>query len=105
MNKLKQRLIGKKLEQELSIKNGVVKVDEVACEGCGGCVEECPFDAINMKVLSDQEVKALPFKGRIKVMLKGKEKAIINQDLCTACGLCMKVCPEFAIHKTTNQTA
>lgn len=58
-----------------------------------------------MKALADQEVKALPIKGRIKVMIKGKNKAIINQDLCTACGICMKNCHEFAIHKTAKKTA
>ena len=31
----KQRLITKKLEQELSIKNGIVTIDETSCDGCG----------------------------------------------------------------------
>ena len=88
-----------KLEKELSIKDGVVSVDEVSCDGCGSCVDTCPHLAIQIKTLSKEEVKKLPFKGRLKVMIKGSEKATINQDLCTACGLCMKQCHEFAIHK------
>lgn len=99
MNKFKQRMIAGKLKEELSIKNGIVSVDEVSCDGCGDCIELCPFSAIDMKTLNDKEVKKLPFKGRLKVMIKGSEKAVINQDLCTACGICMKGCHEFAIHK------
>ena len=99
MKNFKQRMIAKKLEQELSIKNGIVTIDEISCDGCGDCVEICPFSAIDMKTLNDKDIRKLPFKGRIKVMIKGRNKAIINQDLCTACGLCMKQCHEFAIHK------
>lgn len=93
-------MIAGKLEQELKIKNGIVRVDEVSCDGCGGCVETCPQSAIQIKVLSDAEVQKLPFKGRVKVKVKGNSKAFINFDLCTACGLCMRQCHEFAIHKT-----
>ena len=99
MKNFKQKMIAKKLEQELSIKGGIVTVDEISCDGCGDCVETCPFDAIDLIILSDKAVKDLPFKGRLKVMVKGSEKALIKQDLCTACGLCMKNCHEFAIHK------
>lgn len=99
MANFKQRMIAKKLEQELSIKNGVVTVDESSCDACGACVDTCPHSAIEIVTLSNEQVKNLSFKGRIKVMIKGNEKAFINQDLCTACGLCMKQCHEFAIHK------
>jgi len=105
MKKLKQRIIDKKLKEELSIKNGIVTIDEISCDGCGDCVEKCPFDAISIKTFNDKEVKTLPFKGRLKVMIKGNNKAIIHQDLCTACGICMKNCHEFAIHKVKRKTA
>ncbi len=98
----KQRMIAGKLKEELSIKGGIVLVDEISCDGCGDCVDACPFSAIDMKVLIDSEVKELPFKGRLKVRFKGPNKAIINQDLCTKCGICMKECHEFAIHKTNK---
>lgn len=99
MANIKQRIVAKKLKQELSIKNGIVVIDETSCDGCGDCVEKCPHEAIHIKTLSDKEVKKLSFKGRLKVMIKGKNKAIINPDSCTTCGLCMKHCHEFAIHK------
>lgn len=99
MKNFKQKMIAKKLEQELSIEDGIVSIDEIACDGCGDCIEVCPFSAIDMLILTKDDVKNLPFKGRLKVKVKGNKKAFINQDLCTACGLCMKECHEFAIHK------
>jgi len=101
----KQKIIAKRLKQELSIKNGIVTVDEISCDGCGVCVNVCPFSAIDMKTLNDKEVRELPFKGRLKVLFNGSDKAFVNQGLCTSCGLCMKKCHEFAIHKATQKTA
>ena len=95
----KQRIIAKKLEQELAIKDGVVVVDESSCDGCGNCVVTCPHSAIEIVTLNDDQVQKLSFKGRLKVKVKGAEKAYIDQNICTACGKCMKQCHEFAIHK------
>ena len=99
MSNFKKRIISKKLEQELRLEGGVVVVDESSCDGCGNCVDACPQWAIYMKILSEEEIKNLSFKGRLKVKIKGSSKAYINADLCIACGLCMKQCHEFAIHK------
>ena len=99
MNQFKQRIIRKKTEQELRIKNGKIVIDKVSCDGCGTCVEACPHSALALKTLSDEDVKNLPFKGRLKVKIKGNQKAFVNYDLCTTCGLCLKQCHEFAVHK------
>lgn len=99
---LKQHIIKKRLEQELCLKDAVVIVDESECDGCGSCVDICPHTAIHIKTLTKDEIKILSFNGRLKVKLKGSNKAYINPDLCTACGLCMKQCHEFAIHKVKN---
>ena len=99
MRNLKQKIHSKKLEQELSIKGGVMLVDTTSCDGCGNCIDSCPHSAISTVTLSNEQVKDLPFKGRLKVRLKGANKAFIHPGLCTACGRCMKQCHEFAIHK------
>ena len=99
----KQNFIAKKLEQELKIKNGIVSVDKNSCDGCGSCIAICPQSAIQMIILSNEDVKQMPFKGRLKVKIKGNNKAYIDEDLCTNCGLCMKQCHEFAIHKTIRK--
>lgn len=99
MKNLKQRIIAKKVEQELSLKDGIIVVDKTSCDGCGNCIETCPQSAIELIELSDKEVKKLSFKGRLKVKIKGANKANINPDRCITCGLCMQQCHEFAIHK------
>ena len=78
-------------------------VDESSCDGCGQCIDACPQSAKNMITLSADDVKSLSFKGRLKVRIKGNQKATINSDVFTSCGLCMKQCHEYAIHKVENQ--
>ncbi len=96
-------MFAKKIEHELSIKDGVMLVDETSCDGCGSCIYVCPQSAIHVKTLTIEELKKLSFKGWIKVKIKGNKKAFINRDLCTNCGLCMKECHEFAIHRVKQE--
>jgi len=99
MKGLKQKIIQKKIIQELKIKEGIVEIDKSSCDGCKQCLNVCPHSAITIINLSKEEVKKLSLKGRLKVKIKGNNKASINQEICTACGLCIKQCHEFAIHK------
>jgi len=54
------------------------------CLGFGDCETECEFDAIQMTQLG------LP---------------VVNEDLCTACGDCVDVCPKdlFELHPVSHQ--
>lgn len=76
MANLKKRIIAKKLKEELSVKDGLIIVDENSCDGCGDCIHTCPHDSISMKELSKGEVKNLSFKGRLKVRFKGNKKLL-----------------------------
>ena len=54
-----------------------LKIVEVLCKACGGCVKVCPTDAIN-----------------------GGEKKVpanINQDKCIICRACLEVCKFNAV--------
>jgi electron transfer flavoprotein alpha subunit len=49
-------------------------IDKELCTGCGSCVEECPFEALELV----------------------DDAAQVNEK-CTLCGTCVDVCPEGAI--------
>lgn len=55
----------------------VVNLDN--CNGCGRCVEDCPFSAISMQPRSDG--KAFD------------TEAVVNVDHCMSCGICAGACP------------
>ena len=68
------------------------------CEGKGDCVEVCPYDVFEIRGLTGEERKTLSIVGHIKTIVHGTKKAFItNPELCMACGLCVRACPERAI--------
>jgi Pyruvate/2-oxoacid:ferredoxin oxidoreductase delta subunit len=63
----------------------VAVVDEDLCEGCGLCVEPCPFAAIDS------------FRG------SGRAVSRIDKQRCFGCGLCRNVCGPGAIKLARRQ--
>jgi len=55
----------------------VVHLDE--CNGCGLCVEDCPFDAISFQARTDGA--------------KYEREVTVHAHLCAACGICEGSCP------------
>lgn len=54
----------------------MIKIDKSKCEGCGNCVDVCPFDAIEIK----------------------DGKAVVKDpDKCMKCKACVFACPNNAI--------
>ena len=77
---------------------GEICINTSSSDGCGKCVFICSNKVISLKDLSDSEIAELPFKGRVKVIFKGKRKAYVqNIDACISCRLCEKNCHESAI--------
>ncbi|HDN18045.1 MAG TPA: 4Fe-4S dicluster domain-containing protein [Candidatus Bathyarchaeota archaeon] len=62
--------------------NGVIRVDNDKCDGCGWCVEACEFGAIMIH----------PELGKAYVC-----------DLCDGDPQCVKWCPEEALELTTEE--
>lgn len=56
-------------------------IDEESCNGCGICVDECPVDAILMKI----------------------EEAEINMAECIRCGICHDVCPQDSVRHDSEK--
>lgn len=49
------------------------------CNGCGRCVNDCPYSAVTMRPRSDGAPHAF--------------EAVVNPDLCASCGICAGACP------------
>jgi heterodisulfide reductase subunit A len=62
----------------------VSKIDQMVCNGCGMCVEACPYKAIELKDLKDKSGKLI------------RRVADVNPGLCAGCGVCVAVCPSKA---------
>jgi quinol-cytochrome oxidoreductase complex cytochrome b subunit/coenzyme F420-reducing hydrogenase delta subunit/ferredoxin len=56
----------------------VAVVDPDNCNGCGWCVQDCPFEAVSM-IVHD-------FK-------PGHQQSLVDPDLCLSCGICAGACP------------
>ncbi|NOR19697.1 MAG: hydrogenase iron-sulfur subunit, partial [Xanthomonadales bacterium] len=65
----------------------VVNLDN--CNGCGRCVDDCPFSAVSLQPRTD----ALDFS----------EEAIVSSSLCTSCGICVGACPTSTPFRRTTE--
>jgi coenzyme F420-reducing hydrogenase delta subunit/ferredoxin len=57
----------------------VAAVNLSNCNGCGRCVNDCPYSAVTMQPRSDGASHAM--------------EAVVNSDLCASCGICAGACP------------
>jgi ferredoxin len=65
------------------------EVDLAYCNGCGRCVEDCPYEAIRMVPRTD----ALPFP----------TQAQVNPSLCVSCGICVGACPSSTPFRRSDE--
>ncbi len=49
------------------------------CNGCGQCLEDCPYDAVSIRARSDGA--------------RWQNEAVVNPQLCASCGICIGSCP------------
>jgi NAD-dependent dihydropyrimidine dehydrogenase PreA subunit len=79
---------------------GVVapQIDRSRCEGKEDCKEVCPYDVFDIRVLTKEERRELPFFARLKAAAHGNRQAFaVRAEICHACGLCVQACPKRAI--------
>lgn len=67
----------------ISFETPTAEVDMAVCDGCGLCVDVCPYHAINVH---DVEGDA-----------SGAKTISINVTACKGCGLCQGTCPKHCI--------
>jgi len=64
-------------------------VDLDNCNGCGRCVEDCPFSAVALQPRTDETAFS--------------EEAVVSNNLCTSCGICAGACPTSTPFRRTSE--
>jgi ferredoxin/coenzyme F420-reducing hydrogenase delta subunit len=64
-------------------------VDLAHCNGCGRCVEDCPYEAVRLVPRTDER----PFP----------QEALVNPSLCVSCGICVGSCPSSTPFRRTAE--
>jgi quinol-cytochrome oxidoreductase complex cytochrome b subunit/coenzyme F420-reducing hydrogenase delta subunit/ferredoxin len=65
-----------------------VEVNLDLCNGCGRCVDDCPYDAVRLHERQD---------GRGFIA-----QAVVDPDLCAGCGICVGACPYSTPFRRSN---
>ena len=74
------------------------QIDRNKCEGKSACVDVCPYDVFEVRVIDAADKQQLSLLGRIKSRVHGGKTAYTPRAAdCHACGACVKACPEKAI--------
>jgi quinol-cytochrome oxidoreductase complex cytochrome b subunit/coenzyme F420-reducing hydrogenase delta subunit/NAD-dependent dihydropyrimidine dehydrogenase PreA subunit len=64
------------------------RVDLDNCNGCGRCVEDCPFSAVSLQPRTDDAGFT--------------QEAVVTDELCTSCGICVGACPTSTPFRRTT---
>lgn len=67
----------------------VAQVDPANCNGCQRCFVDCPYAAVTMVPHPNQRV--------------GRLLAVVDADLCAACGICAGACPSSTPFRSTQR--
>jgi heterodisulfide reductase subunit A len=74
------------------------QVDAAQCVGCDTCMTMCPFGAITL-------VERPADAARPAAVTDASKLAVIDREICRACGICAANCPEVAIAHNLSDDA
>lgn len=67
-------------------------IDPAHCNGCGRCVEDCPYTAVALGPRTDGQVHFA-------------QQAVVNPSACVSCGICVGACPSSTPFRRTVELA
>jgi len=70
-------------------RRAAASVDLDNCNGCGRCVDDCPFSAVALQPRTDGSGFS--------------EEAVVSASLCTGCGICAGACPTSTPFRRTSE--
>jgi quinol-cytochrome oxidoreductase complex cytochrome b subunit/coenzyme F420-reducing hydrogenase delta subunit/Pyruvate/2-oxoacid:ferredoxin oxidoreductase delta subunit len=70
-------------------RRAVAVVDLDNCNGCGRCVDDCPFNAVALQPRTDDTLFS--------------HEAVVSNELCTSCGICAGACPTATPFRRTTE--
>jgi len=75
-----------------------LKINRHECVGCNICVVSCPvnFEQLKNKGFLTEENAVILVRNGIAYEIYDENRGI--NDNCTGCGVCIKNCPQSAIH-------
>ena len=74
------------------------QIDRNKCVGKSACVDVCPYDVFEVRVIDAADKQGLSLLGRLKSWGHGGKTAYTPRAAdCHACGACVTACPEKAI--------
>ena len=59
------------------------------CNGCGRCVNDCPFSAVSLEPRTDEA--------------RFSHQAVVSANLCTSCGICVGACPTATPYRRRSE--
>jgi 4Fe-4S ferredoxin len=78
-------------------------VNRNRCEAKHDCVDVCPYDVFEVRVLTREERVGVSIRGRLNLLAHRNLQAVVRApEACHACGLCVAACPERAIKLTAR---
>ena len=83
-------------EHAINIVNGVARINDIRCMGCGACVRTCPQQIITVLPKNIEQFVGCSNHDRGPAV-----KAVCSAG-CIGCGLCAKKCPQGAITMKSN---
>lgn len=85
------------LETDYKLKPGTIipVINRNRCEGKAECLEVCPYNVFELRLLTQTEKERLSRVGRFKLRVhRGKQAFPTRGDLCQGCSYFVKNCPE-----------